>query len=147
MLKIKSFVKDQKGQALVEFGLIFCIYTAVVFMLIMHGAWLYNNYQVERAARHGAVYLGTTNNVAGARAAANDYLGTTLVFTTGRTITPYWSGSVAMCQVQTEMTTFFPGIPKLLNRSNPVMSDTITIRKEAVATGEHKYTHSSDYNH
>jgi len=143
---IRDLVTDQDGQALVEFSLVFYLYLAIVFMLIVHGLWLYNNFQAERAARHGAVYLGTTNNPAQAQLIARDYLGRTQVVSSTRDVRVFWAGDVPVCRVEIEMTTFFPGIPLLFNRDNPAWSDKISIVKEAVATGEHKYTHSHEYN-
>jgi hypothetical protein len=130
----------------VEFSLVFYLYLAVFLMLIIHGSWLYNNFQADRAARHGALYYGTTNNANQARAVAAEHLNKTQVFSTTKNISVYWSGSVPVCRVETEMKTFFPGIPKLFSPSNPVRADKIPIVKEAMATGEHKYTHSGEYN-
>lgn len=115
-------------------------------MLVIHSAWLYNNFQAERAARHGALYLGTSNNAAQARAIAADYLDRTQVFSNTNNIRAYWSGTAPVCRVETEMRTFFPGIPRLFSNSNPVWSDRIPIVKEAAGTGEHKYTNSWEYN-
>ena len=143
---MNKLVGDQRGQALVEFSLVFYLYMAVMFMLVIHGAWLYNNFHAERAARHGALYLGTTNNVAQARSIASGYLSNTQVLSNTKNIRVFWSGSVPTCIVETEMKTFFPGIPKLFSRSNSLRADKIRITKEAVATGEHKYTNSWEYN-
>ena len=146
MSLINNLIRDQKGQALVEFSLVFYLYMAIMFMLVIHGAWLYNNFHADRAARHGALYLGTTNNTVQARAIAADYLANTQVLSNTKNIRVYWSGSVPVCIVETEMRTFFPGIPKLFSRGNPIWTDKIPIVKEARATGEHKYTNSSEYN-
>ncbi|MCL2766330.1 MAG: pilus assembly protein [Peptococcaceae bacterium] len=143
---MKEFAKDQRGQALVEFSLVFYLYMAIMLILVFHGIWLYNNFHADRAARHGALYLGTTNNAAQARTIAADYLLKTQVLSNTKNIRVYWSGQVPVCIVETEMRTFFPGIPKLFSSSNPFWTDKIQIVKEAVATGEHKYTNSSEYN-
>ena len=125
----------------------FYLYIAVMFMLVIHGAWLYDSIQAERAARHGAIYLGTTNNVAQASAVANNYLATTQVFATGvRTVQVYWNSGVPVCVVRTEMRTFVPGLPQIFSSASPRWTDRIMITKEAVATGEHKFTNAWEYN-
>ncbi len=143
---MKKLLVDQRGQALVEFALVFYIYMAVIFMFVVHGAWLYNNFQADRASRQGAVYLGTTNNVGQAETIARNYLTQTQIFSSINRVEAYWSGNSPVCRVETTMTTFFPGIPKLLNRNNSMWSSEVPITKEAIAPGEHKYTNSSEYN-
>lgn len=146
MIEIKKLLKDQKGQALVEFALVFYIFMAVLFMFVIHASWLYNNFQADRAARHGAVYLGTTNNYGKAEATAKNYLVKTQIFSQTKNVRVYWAGNSPTCRVETGMKTFFPGLPKMLNRNNPLWSTEVRIVKEAVAPGEHKYTNSNEYN-
>lgn len=143
---MKKLLEDQKGQALIEFSLVFCIYMAVIFMFVIHGSWLYNNFQVDRASRHGAIYLGTTNNPHKAETIARDYLNKTQIFSRTKNVTVYWSGGSPVCKIETSMQAFFPGLPKLLNRKSSFWSNEVQIRKEAVAPGEHKYTNSNQYN-
>ena len=146
MLIIRKLLEDQKGQALVEFSLVFYLYIAIIFLLIIHGAWLYNNFQADLAARHGALYFGTTNDAAQARTIAAEHLARTQVFSNTVNVRVFWTGSVPACVVETEMRTFFPGLPRLFGSGNPLWSDRIPITKEAVATGEHKYTNPREYN-
>jgi len=126
--------------------LVFYLYLAVVFLLVLHGAWLYNNFQADLAARHGALYLGTTNDAARARNIAAEHLARTQVLSDTVNIRVFWTGSVPACVVETEMRTFFPGLPRLFNSGSPIWADRVRITKEAVATGEHKYTNAGEYN-
>ena len=141
-----TLIKDERGQALVEFALISYILIAVIFMLALHGFWIYNNFHADRAARHGALYLGTTNNAAQARNEASQYLLKTQLLSNTKNVRVYWSGTNPVCVVETEMYMFLPGLSKLFDSSNPLRSDRINIRKEAISTGEHKYTNSWEYN-
>lgn len=142
---MKNLIKDQKGQALVEFALVFCVYLAVLCMLLIHALWLYNSYQVDRAARHAAVYLATTSNRAQAENIAKNHLNNTMVVSRVKDVRVYWNGQRPTARVTTEMETFFPGVAKLLDRKNPKLSGKVTITKEAVAPGEHRFTHSHEY--
>ena len=143
---MKKLQFDEDGQALVEFSLIFYLYFAVLFIFIIHGSWLYNNFQADRASRHGAVYLGTTNSTTKAETIAKDYLAKTQILSRTKSVKVYWNGTSPVCRVETEMTTFFPGIPKMLNPKNPLWERKIQIAKEAKAPGEHKYTNAKEYN-
>ena len=145
MNKIRQVIADQKGQALVEFSLVVCVYLALIFMIIVYSGWLYNSFQADRAARHGAIYVSTTGNATQAKAVAQDYLNKTVVLARVSNIT-VGSASTPTCRVQVEMTTFFPGIPKLLDSRNPMWADKIQIVKEATTPGEDKFTHSGNYN-
>ncbi|WP_031516875.1 TadE/TadG family type IV pilus assembly protein [Desulfofalx alkaliphila] len=142
---MKNLIKDQKGQALVEFALVFCIYLAVLCIFLIHGLWLYNSYQTDRAARHAVVYLATTNNSSQAENIARNHLNNTMVASQIKDVRVYWNGQQPTARVSTEMATFFPGVTKMLDPSSPKWSGKVTITKEAVAPGEHKFTHSHEY--
>lgn len=141
-----GILRNQKGSVLVEFAMVFCVYMAVILMLLIHGLWLYNNFQAERAARHAAVYLAATNNPTRAEAVARDYLNKTQVISAIKDISAYWSGSTPVARVNTEMQTFFPGLPKLLNPKGPNWVGKVPIVKEATTPGEHQHTNSKEYN-
>jgi hypothetical protein len=141
-----KLMRDERGNIMVEFALVFYLYMAIIAMLIIHGLWLYNITQTERAARHAAVYLGTTNDVDKAEEVANEYLEKTLVLTRVENISVYWNGDSPAAQVHTAMKTFFPGISKLLNPENPGWVDEVQIEKVVTAPGEHRITHSNEYN-
>ncbi|WP_338013790.1 hypothetical protein [Desulforamulus profundi] len=131
---------------MVEFALVFYIYIAVLFVFIIHASWLYNSFQADRAARHGAVYLGTTNNYAKAKTVAENYLAKTQIFSRTKNVSVYWNGNSPACRVETSMKTFFPGIPKILNKNNPIWSKEVQIIKEVAAPGENRYINPSEYN-
>ena len=143
---MKKLLCNQQGSVLVEFALVFYLYMAVIFMFLIHGLWLYNSFQTDRAARQAAYYYGTTGNAAKAKNAAVNYLDKTQVATTVKDISVYWSGRNASARVRVDMQTFFPGIPKLLNPKASAWSDSITISKEAISPGEHQHTNSGEYN-
>lgn len=143
---MRKFLRDQKGSILLEFALVFNLYMAVILMLIIHGLWLYNNFQADRAARQAAYYFGTTNNGPMAEDIAVKYLSKTQVATTVKDVSVYWSGQNAAAQVRVDMKTFFPGIPKLLSPKSANWVGSVPIVKEAISPGEHQYTNSGEYN-
>lgn len=143
---MKKLLRDQKGSILLEFTLVFNLYMAIILMLIIHGLWLYNNFQADRAARQAAYYLGTTNNGSIAEDVAVEYLSKTQIATTVKDVSVYWSGRNAAARVHVDMKTFFPGIPKLLNPKNANWVGSVPIVKEAISPGEYHHTNSSEYN-
>jgi len=131
--------ENERGQILVEFGLVAPVFVGLVIFLIVLGLWMYNSTQTGQAARIAAHTLAVTGSRGEAEQAAGDYLSKTIIAAKTRRISPYWDGDTACAQVETEMETYFPGLPKLFDRSSPNWTGTVTIIKEAVTASEFQF--------
>ncbi|WP_031516969.1 TadE/TadG family type IV pilus assembly protein [Desulfofalx alkaliphila] len=142
---MKRLVTDQRGQAIIEFALIFIIFMGVLMALFIHGSWMYNKFHTDRAARQAALYLASTDDKARATQIAREHLEKTIIFSDIKEIRVYWNGNSTVGRVRVEMETFFPGMAKLINSANPTWSGKVMITKEVTTPGEHKFTHSHEY--
>jgi hypothetical protein len=58
-MRMNRRLRDVRGQALVEFALVFPLFLLVVMSIIVFGLYVFYNQQLENAAREAARYAGT----------------------------------------------------------------------------------------
>lgn len=138
--------KDQRGQILVEFGLVGLLFIGLILFLIILGLWLYNSTQTSQAARLAAHDLAVTGNYNEAQQMAYDHLARTSIAAKTNSVAVYWDGSAAHARVDTEMETFFPGLPKLFNPASPNWTGKVSIIREAETTGEYRFRNPQKFN-
>lgn len=140
-------LREQKGQILVESGLVAPLFIGFILYLTMLGFWIYNASQTGQAARIAARHCAVTGNAYEAREKATEYLEKTVLLSEIKQITVHNNGDVSRSRVAVEMETFFPGLKKLLDKDGGSgWTGKVSIVKEATTVREYRFRHPEEFN-
>ncbi|MHB8918690.1 MAG: TadE/TadG family type IV pilus assembly protein [Desulfocucumaceae bacterium] len=142
---MKRLLKDNRGSITLEFSICGILFFGVVLGMMVMGLWIYNNSQVNQAARLAAYNVAITNNPAEANNLALTYLNKTLIACTSKNIDSFVSQENGYGVAVADMYPLFPGFQKLINpKGTSTVNGMIHIRKEALSVRAQRFRPDND---